>query len=69
MVIIVKLTIFIWMIVIVYCWRIFWLFSKDEKTGLRRDFNYYVAKNKIILAAFAATAFTLVSEIWLLVRG
>mgnify|MGYP006890061223 FL=1 len=67
--IIMKLTIFIWMIVIVYCWRIFWLFSKDEKMGLRRDFDYYVAKNKITSAAFAATALTVVSAVWLWIRG
>lgn len=72
--IIVKLTIALWMIAIVSSERIFWLSRKDEKMGLYRAFNYYAVKNKIttgcmVVSVFTASALTVVSAIWLLVRG
>lgn len=72
--IIVQLTIALWMIAIVSFERIFWLSRKDKKMGSYRAFNYYVVKNKITagclaVSVFCASALTVVSAIWLLVRG
>lgn len=74
MVIIVKLTIALWMIAIVSFDRIFWLSRKNEKTGLYRAFICYVVENKItagcfVVSVFSASILTVVSAIWLLVRG
>lgn len=72
--IIMKLTIFIWMIAIVSFERIFWLSRKNEKIGLYRAFICYVVGNKItagclVVSVFSASILTVVSAIWLLVRG